>query len=126
MAKTVLDVGNCGPDHAAINRLLTANFRVQVVQAQNAAQVFAVLQSQVVDLVLVNRKLDEDYSDGIEIVKQIKADATLSGTPVMLVTNLEQHQQAAMAVGALRGFGKLALNSPATISLLAEVLNPAA
>ena len=31
-------------------------------------------ESEPFDLVLVNRKLDSDYSDGLEIIKQIKAD----------------------------------------------------
>jgi CheY-like chemotaxis protein len=122
MSKTVLDVGNCGPDHSAIRKMLTTSFGVQVVQAHNAAETLEILHSQTIDLVLVNRKLDEDYSDGIEIIKLIKADPNLSAMPVMLVTNIEEHQQQAMVIGAQRGFGKLALNASATIALLGEVL----
>jgi CheY-like chemotaxis protein len=123
MTKTVLDVGNCVPDHAAIQKMLTTSFGVQVVQAHNAKDTLETLRSRAIDLVLINRKLDEDYSDGIEILKLIKADPNLSSMPVMLVTNLEEYQQQAMAVGARRGFGKLALNSQATNALLAEVLD---
>jgi CheY-like chemotaxis protein len=122
MSKTVLDVGNCGPDHSAIRRMLTSTFGVQVIQTHNATDTLETLRSQKIDLILVNRKLDEDYSDGIEIIKLIKADPNLSTVPVMLVTNLEEHQDQAMAIGAKRGFGKLALNASATFALLGEAL----
>jgi CheY-like chemotaxis protein len=122
MSKTVLDVGNCGPDHSAIRKMLTSIFGVQVIQAHNATDTLETLRSQRIDLVLVNRKLDEDYSDGIEIIKLIKADPNFSTVPVMLVTNLEEYQDQAMAIGAKRGFGKLALSASATIALLGEVL----
>ena len=102
--------------------MLTSNFDVQVLQAQNSAEALDVLRSNNVDLVLVNRKLDEDYSDGIEVIRSLKSDPLLTKIPVMLVTNLEEHQQLALSLGAIRGFGKLALNSSQTIELVAEVL----
>jgi CheY-like chemotaxis protein len=122
MSRAVLDVGNCGPDHSAIKKMLTSNFDVQVIQAHNASDTLEKIRSQEFDLVLVNRKLDEDYSDGIEIIKLIKADPALSRTPVMLVSNLEEHQQLAVEIGALQGFGKLSLNSSETIARLASAL----
>lgn len=125
MTKTVLDVGNCGPDHNAIRRMLTRSFGVQVVQAHNAEDTLKTLRAGSFDLVLVNRKLDEDYSDGIEIIRMIKADTELAAIPVMLVTNLEEYQQQAVEIGACRGFGKLSLDSSATAALLAEVLKDA-
>ena len=45
------------------------------------------MRCEPVDLVLVNRKLDADYSDGMEILKAIKADSALAPVPVMLVSN---------------------------------------
>lgn len=80
------------------------------------------LQSGKYDLVLVNRKLDEDYSDGMEIVKAIKADAELGSVPVMLITNYCQHQEEAIAAGAIRGFGKMEYNKPETLERLKAVL----
>jgi response regulator RpfG family c-di-GMP phosphodiesterase len=122
MAKTVLDVGNCGPDHRAIKEMLTRNFAAQVIQAHAAEDTLEYLRSSPVDLVLINRKLDQDYSDGIEILKLIKQDPALSATPVMLVTNHEHYQSEAVQLGALEGFGKLALNSEVTRARLATVL----
>lgn len=122
MTKRVLDVGNCDPDHAAIRRLLEREFTAEVVRAQQGSDAIEQLRSRPFDLVLINRKLDIDYTDGIDILKQLKADDELSSVPVMLVTNFPEHQQAAVAAGARYGFGKLELASPATRERLAEVL----
>jgi CheY-like chemotaxis protein len=113
MKKRVLDVGNCGPDHAAIKRLM-GRFGAEVVQADGAADALAAIRAGGIDLVLVNRKLDMDYSDGIEVIRQIKADPEFAGTPVMLITNYPEHQDAAEQLGALRGFGKLEYDKPET------------
>ncbi len=122
MSKRVLDVGNCVPDHAAIRSLLERMFAAEVVQTHGPEETLAALQEQHFDLVLVNRKLDQDYSDGLDIIKSIKADAALTGIPVMLITNYEDHQAEAVAAGAVPGFGKLSLNTPQTLERLGKVL----
>lgn len=121
----VLDVGNCGPDHSQISSLLKRLFDAQTEVAHTLDQAVARLASDNFDLVLVNRKLDHDYSDGIEVIKRLKQDALLAQVPVMLVTNYPEHQAAAVAEGAIMGFGKLELASPATHARLAAVLAPA-
>jgi two-component system chemotaxis response regulator CheY len=73
-------------------------------------------------LMLVNRKLDRDYSDGIEIIHAVRADRGLDHLPVMMVTNFEQHQQLAVEAGAEYGFGKRALGSPETLERLRKHL----
>lgn len=122
MAKRVLDVGNCSPDHAAIRSLLERNFGAEVRQAHGPEDALQALQSESFDLVLVNRKLDRDYSDGIEVLRQIKADDRLRSIPVMLITNYAEHQAAAVAEGALYGFGKLELRAAETHQKLAQIL----
>ena len=124
MAKTVLDVGNCGPDHAAIRSLLTQQFGARVLRADGPSDTLKTLESERVDLVLVNRKLDQDYSDGIEVLKLIRERTEFAGLPVMLITNHEEHQQQAVDMGAVWGFGKLALGAAETRKRLAEVLEP--
>jgi CheY-like chemotaxis protein len=123
--RLVLDVGNCGPDHAAIRRMLEQNFGVDVLQAHGSTDTLEMLRARRVDLVLINRKLDQDYSDGTEILKQIKADPGLATVPVMLVTNHEEYQRAAIDLGAERGFGKLSLNDRTTKELLSQFLGTA-
>lgn len=122
MGKRVLDVGNCVPDHAAIRSLLERTFGAEVVQTHGPEDTLAALRAGVFDLVLVNRKLDQDYSDGLDIIKTIKADAALARTPVMLITNYEDHQATAVALGAEPGFGKLSLSSPQTLVRLGKFL----
>ena len=122
MTKRVLDVGNCGPDHAAIKQFLTRQFGCEVLQADGADDAFAALAKGDVDLVVVNRKLDMDYSDGIEVIRRMKADAKTAAVPVMLITNYAEHQDAAEAIGAVRGFGKLEMQKPETIARLEAVL----
>jgi CheY-like chemotaxis protein len=124
MSKRVLDVGNCVPDHAAIRRLLESTFQAEVVQADNSASAFAAFKTGPFDLVLVNRKLDIDYSDGLDIIKQIKADPTLAAVPCMLITNYPDQQQLAVVAGAVPGFGKKEIHTDQTKSRLAQFLAP--
>jgi CheY-like chemotaxis protein len=122
MTKRVLDVGNCSPDFSAIKRYLTSHFDCEVLQADKADDALETLRKQRVDLVTVNRKLDCDYSDGIEVIRQIKADPKLNDIPVMLITNYPEHQEEAMAIGAFRGFGKLEYGKPETLERLQPIL----
>ena len=124
MSKRVLDIGNCAPDHAAIRRLVESNFDADVVQAHGADDALAALVADRFDLVLVNRKLDRDYSDGIDVIRRIKSDPQTSAVPVMLVTNYPEHQDEAVAAGAERGFGKLSIELPETVTRLRTILEP--
>lgn len=120
--KKVLDVGNCDPDHASISAFLSSNFDVQMGRAKLPADAMSQLKSGPWDLVVINRKLDEDYTDGLEIIKQMKADPDTKDVPVMLISNLAEHQDVAVAAGALRGFGKLEYGKPETVERVREVL----
>ena len=120
MKKRVLSIGQCVPDQLAIERFLNRYFHVEVVTAQDAQETSERLADARFDLVLVNRKLDRDYSDGIEIIHQLKANSVTSEVPVMLITNFPEHDRAAVKVGAVPGFGKADVESPA----LAERLRP--
>ena len=122
MPKRVLDVGQCGPDHSSIRSYLTRNFGCEVVQVHDAEGALAELRDGEFHLVLVNRKLDMDYSDGVDVVRALKADPRAAKVPVMLVTNYPEHQDAAIAAGAVRGFGKLEFEKPETRAKIAEIL----
>jgi response regulator RpfG family c-di-GMP phosphodiesterase len=102
--------------------MLTTNFGAQVIQAHGLEDTLTALEKTPIDLVLINRKLDNDYSDGTVILQQIKAKPEYSDLPVMLITNYAEHQATAVAFGALPGFGKLEINSPETRAKLASVL----
>lgn len=122
MPKRVLDIGNCGPDHMALKRLIERSFDASLDAADQWSDARRLLSEQPYDLVIVNRKLDVDYSDGMEIIRQIKADPQWAEVPVMLLSNFPEAQDEAVAAGALAGFGKSQLGAKATHQRLSEVL----
>lgn len=122
MTQRVLDVGQCSPDHWSIKHLIEGELGAQIEQAHLSGEALDKLRAGQFNLVLVNRKFDADYSDGLELIRAIKADAALSQVPVMLVSNYPEAQAEAVAAGALPGFGKAELRSPATKGKLAAVL----
>ena len=121
--KRVLSVGQCVPDEAAIGRLLQTNFEVQIEKAATADDALNALRASEFDLVLVNRKLDADYTDGMNIIKDMKADETMAAVPVMLITNFPEHDAVAVEAGAVSGFGKAALAEAETVAKLSEFLS---
>jgi CheY-like chemotaxis protein len=72
---------------------------------------------------LVNRKLDRDYSDGIDVIHAVRSDRQLDHLPVMMITNFEEHQQLAVQAGAEYGFGKRAIGNPETLERLRKHLD---
>ena len=122
MRKRVLDAGQCGPDHFAISRMLTEHFDVEIVRAHVESEVVQLLSDSTFDLVLVNRKLDADYSDGMQVIRRILCDELFGNTPVMLVSNYPEYQDQAVEAGALYGFGKAELGAEDVLERLAAVL----
>ena len=123
MAHKVLSVGQCRPDHAAITHFLSSNFDVEVIGADLPADAEQALSSQEIDLILINRKLDADYSDGMQILQTIKANEATADIPVMLVSNFAEWQEKAVHEGAIYGFGKAELGSPETVDRVRSALN---
>lgn len=103
--------------------MLKRNYGAQVLRADQLQDTLELLQNRSVDLILINRKLDIDYSDGIEILRVLKRTPPFDTIPVMLITNYPEHQQQAMAEGAVLGFGKLELSTPETKQKLVPFLN---
>ena len=123
MTKTVLDIGNCDPDHNAIQRMLTSDYDVIVLRANQLSDALQLLSQRNVDLIVINRKLDIDYSDGIEILRHLKKDPAYKGIPTMIITNYAEQQVAAVADGAEYGFGKTQYTEPATHERLSRFLD---
>lgn len=122
MSKRVLDIGNCGLDHHAITSMIQTHFGADVDQANAAADALPMLDQTEYDLVVVNRLLDLDGSPGMDVVAQVRERHPK--LPVMLITNFADHQNAAVAAGAVPGFGKNAIGRPETIELLSTYLSP--
>ena len=75
------------------------------------------------DLVLINRLYDANGDEGMETLRALKADEATSNIPIMVVSNYSDAQDAAVAAGAIQGFGKSALNTPETLALLQGCLS---
>lgn len=120
--KRVLSVGQCFADHSAISRTLQNRFSAEVVPASTREEALSQLRQGGFDLVLVNRVFDADGSAGLDVIRQLKAADQWNDVPVMLVSNFEDSQRAAIALGAVPGFGKAALGQPQTIARLNAVL----
>lgn len=120
--KRVLSVGQCGFDHGSISRFLEGHFAVEVTPSATAASAISLLRKEPFDLVLVNRQLDADGSEGLDLVKALKADSALAAMPVMLITNFPEYDQQAVELGAVSGFGKAAMGSPDVIQRLEPYL----
>jgi len=117
-----LDVGQCDADHRNIRGLLSGAFDAVVDRSRSLDEAVEAVQRGAYDLVLVNRILDADGTEGIELIRRLQADPATRDTPVMLVSNFSEAQKSALDAGAKPGFGKDALDSPATIELLASHL----
>lgn len=103
--------------------MLKRNYGAEVLRADQLQDTLEWLKKRSVDLILINRKLDIDYSDGIEILRVLKRTPEVDAIPVMLITNYPEHQQQAVAEGAVLGFGKLELSTPETRQKLVPFLN---
>jgi two-component system chemotaxis response regulator CheY len=120
----VLNVGQCGFDHSSIARYLTDRFGASVERPDSLDEVHQALRSSSFDLVLVNRVLDLDGSSGLELIETLKNDPeeSLKDTPVMLVSDYDEAQRMAVALGAEPGFGKSEMRSSTTFERLRALL----
>ncbi len=117
----VLSIGQCRPDHAGISYYLKSNFAAEVDAAATEADALHYLQHGTYQLILVNRVLDADGSDGMALIERL-CKSEYSATPVMLVSNYPDWQQRAVSVGAVDGFGKAELNTAGTREKISAVL----
>jgi two-component system chemotaxis response regulator CheY len=116
--KTVLDLGQCDPDHGSIKRVVES-LGLKVVRAATANEAKEILSREQVALVLVNRIFDLDGGSGIDFIADVKRLIKSGGVlnpklNLMLVSNYPEYQERAVALGALSGFGKAALGDAAT------------
>lgn len=119
MAIKILDVGQCGFDGPRMAALWRKKLGATVDCVDNGEDAAARLKNGGYDVVLVNRVLDADGSSGLDVIEDLLGAKT--SVPVMLVSDLTDAQDAAVALGAVRGFGKADLGDPATLELVASV-----
>jgi hypothetical protein len=122
MTKKVALVGHCGPDSSYLRIAVSRAAKdVQVVMADDTRELTQAL-SDGVDLLLLNRQLDYGFDDheGVAVIRKLRPH--YPNVKMMLVSNYPEAQAAAMAEGALPGFGKRELNSPKFAELIREAL----
>ena len=122
MSKKVALVGHCGPDSSYLRMAITKAGRdIQVLSADDDDELKRVLDGGV-DLLLLNRQLDYgfDEREGVALLKRIRAK--YPAVKAMLVSNYPDAQAAAVAEGALPGFGKREIGTPRVNELLREAL----
>ena len=123
---SIVLVGHCTPDagmlKSAVGRVLPGRSHERVNDERELVR--HRLPSA---LWLVNRALDgafPSFADGIELIERERAlrgqDPSQRGPVLMLISNYEDAQASAMARGAVRGFGKLALYAPTSTSAIRE------
>lgn len=116
MPLRILDVGQCHLDGPRMEALWRKTLDATVDRCDTARDALQRVARTDYDLVLVNRILDADGSSGLDLIRDLlKAGAS---APVMLVSDRSDAQNAAVALGAVPGFGKAALNDPATVELV--------
>jgi CheY-like chemotaxis protein len=97
-------------------------FQAEVVRAQTQEEALQRLREEPFSLVLVNRKLDRDHSDGLALIRTLKTDSRLASIPVMLISNFADYQEDAIDAGAVEGFGKRDLSGGRALEALRKVL----
>lgn len=120
--KTIMSVGQCNPDHSALASFLTKNFECKIIRIDSTEEAISALQKESVDLVLVNRKLDIDYTDGTILIDKMQQDVNLKKIPIMLISNYPESQEEAVSLGAKKGFGKLEFQSEESVKKVREAL----
>ena len=118
----VLDVGNCDPDHGMIRRMLTQHFDVEIDRVMFVDDALARMRERAYDLVMFNRLIFDDGSEGLELVSRAKTETGIKPAPIMMISNFDEAQSACEAAGGVRGFGKKAVGDKATVEHLSKYL----
>ena len=115
-------IGHCGPDSSYLRMVCgQAAKGAQVLMADDDSELQDVL-SKDVDLLLFNRELGYGFTHkmGVEAIKYLRG--LNKNLRMMLVSNYPDAQAAAVANGALPGFGKREIGSPRVIEVLRAAL----
>jgi CheY-like chemotaxis protein len=116
MAIRILDVGQCGIDGPRMEALWQDELGAKVDNSDFGPDALDQAARHHYNLILVNRLLAADESSGLDVIRDLIALGT--SAPVMLVSDQADAQDAAVALGAVRGFGKADLDDPAVLDLV--------
>ncbi len=120
MSKRVLLVGHCGPDSTYLRMSVKAALgAAEIASADDRTELQAELEKGA-DLILFNREVGYGFepSTGVDLIRELKPKYPT--TRMMLVSNFPEAQAAAVAAGAVPGFGKRELGTPKVKKLLQD------
>lgn len=115
----ILDVGQCGIDGPRMAARWRDELGATVDDSASKADALRRAAEGGYDLILVNRVLAGSGASGMEVIQALVESG--SAVPVMLVSDLDEAQDAAVALGATRGFGKADLGKQSTLEVVARV-----
>ena len=84
MSRKVLDVGQCNFDNSRITHFLKQHFEVEVDRSHSHDEAVKLALDTPYDLILVNRILDADATQGMDILSTLKTKPSTAETPVMI------------------------------------------
>ena len=122
MSKKVALVGHCGPDSSFLRMAVSSADRsIRVLAADDSGELQRVLADGV-DLLLLNREMPYgfDANLGVDMIPTLRK--AHPNVKIMLVSNYAEAQAAAIAAGALPGFGKREIGSPRVAELIRGAL----
>lgn len=106
-----------------IRTMIEGNFDADVERVMFVDEACERLRGVAFDLVIVNRLIFEDQSDGLELIRRMKSDGQAGArTPVMLISNRAAAQRQAVELGAASGFGKARIGKRDALELLGRYL----
>lgn len=124
LMQKILIVGQCDFDYQRISFVISKMYAAEIHRADLFDDAIQQALEQPYALILINRLLDLDRSEGMEILHELKSNPRTDDIPVMIISNYQDAQDIAVAAGASPGFGKAALDTPRTFELLSNYLAP--
>ncbi len=118
----LLIVGQCDFDYQRISFVVKKNYNIEIHRADLFDDAIQSALDTQYDLIMINRLLDIDRSEGMAVLHELKSNPQTEHTPVMIISDYQEAQEAAVAAGASLGFGKATLDTPQTFALLSNFL----
>ncbi len=116
--KKVALVGHCGPDSSYLRMTISSAIKnAKILSADDDGELNQLLGEEV-DLMLFNRELGYGFSEteGVKFIERLRG--AYPSLKMMLVSNYPEAQAAAIAAGALPGFGKREIGTPRVKEIL--------
>jgi hypothetical protein len=122
MSKRIALVGHCGPDSSYLRMAIKNAVKdATIVAADDDGELQQVI-GEGVDLILFNRELGYGFTDGLGVDYIRRLRGARPALKMMLVSNYGDAQTAAVAAGALPGFGKRELGTKRVVELLRDAV----